>query len=1065
MAHLISGKYEVISQIGKGGMGVVYQVRHRTLETVLALKVLPAELAEDADLVRRFHQEARVMAQLRHPNIVHVLDVDRDGDTHYFVMEYVEGKSLSQYLRERGVLPVPEVFEISRQVAQALDYAHSHQPPVVHRDIKPANILIEGRSGRAVVTDFGIAKVLGATERTRTGLVMGTLRYCAPEQILQDKELDGRADIYALGLLMYEMAAGRPFFAETDERALLGQVLQRPGENIPTFHSSVPPEFAALVTRAIARDRERRYSRAGELLRDIEAHLAEEPATAPTEILQDTLPSGQEKTRPEKKEIPADRQSRAAEERERGARPDPSYPQETTGRQERTSTPIYLTILRKGDTHIIDLASVDPLIPRSETRVEKGFLDEICAEMERVATLYASGRSRGVRLSEGKEAGGLLGELQGLGRLIFSHLLTQPARERLKNVAPCDLYLRLDDQLVQVPWELCFDGKDFLATKFRIGRQVITQYAGQRSDLSSPSPKDKLKMLIIADPTESLPGVTEEVEQLCTLLTGLPSVEVTLLGGRGVRKLPLLSLLGEADIVHFAGHSVFNTQDPRDSGWLLHEGALTASEISKLDRPPLLVFSNSCQAGTTTGWQGRVRYEGEAFGLGSAFLLAGVRSFIGTFWPVHDEESLFFATALYRGLISGQTLGGALLQARIETGNEKGWESLTWASYMLYGDPSFQLLGSTRGSLQRKSRVEISPASAAPPASKERSAPTASERPPLIKGGPAETFAQRTKAEHLERPVQKSRGEPTKALAQDKPRLRFRMWFSLSFGAFLLVLAGGLFFPRQEPKPPIDSAAKAPVSKPLPKEVAEAPPRIAVLDFDSKAGGSADLPKFCADSIFTKLARSGKFVLVEREKISTILQEQSFGHSGAVDTTSAARLGELLGAEYIVTGSIENLGKGSRTFRGYGVTTVETTYSAGIVVKVIDTTSGVVLYSDSGSSSRTTKGSNYLSPGGVSYRTLLDEALQRLATGASRSLETAVSTGRQARSQITLAVDSDPSGADIELDGSFIANTPVTLLVREGTYLIRISRQGYQTWEKSVKVVEGVTVKAMLERE
>jgi hypothetical protein len=362
---------------------------------------------------------------------------------------------------------------------------------------------------------------------------------------------------------------------------------------------------------------------------------------------------------------------------------------------------IRLTILRQGDTHIVDLAAVDPLIPRSETRVEKGFLDDICAEMERVAVLYAYDRPRGaqgMQTSAGNTEEGLLAELQGLGRLIFSHLLTQPAREQLKNAASCDLYLRLDDQLVQVPWELCFDGTDFLATKFRVGRQVITQYTGLRSESVSFSPREKLKILIVADPTESLPGVTEEVEQLCSLLDEVRSVEVTLLGGRGVKKIPLLSLLSRTDVVHFAGHSVFNAQDPRDSGWLLHEGVLTASEISKLDRPPLLVFSNSCQAGTTTRWQEKVRYEGEAFGLGSAFLLAGVRSFIGTFWPVHDAESLFFATAFYRSLVSGQTLGSALLQARIETVNERGWDSLTWGSYMLYGDPAAKLLEPALGS-------------------------------------------------------------------------------------------------------------------------------------------------------------------------------------------------------------------------------------------------------------------------------------------------------------------------------------------------------------------------------
>jgi serine/threonine protein kinase len=281
----ISGKYEVIGQVGRGGMGIVYKVRHRTLETILALKVLPEEFAEDSEVVQRFYQEARVMAQLSYPNIVRVLDIDKDGNTPYFVMEYIEGKNLSQVLRERGPLPLVEVLALSRQVAWALDYAHSHEPPVIHRDVKPENILIEERSGRAVVTDFGIAKVLGAGGKTRTGLMLGTLLYCAPEQVLQHEKLDGRADIYSLGLVMYEMVARRPFFAGLDERALLGRVLYGPEENVPTFAESVAPEFVALVTRAIARDPERRYQQAADLLRDIEACLEQLAQTTPTVYL------------------------------------------------------------------------------------------------------------------------------------------------------------------------------------------------------------------------------------------------------------------------------------------------------------------------------------------------------------------------------------------------------------------------------------------------------------------------------------------------------------------------------------------------------------------------------------------------------------------------------------------------------------------------------------------------------------------------------------------------------------------------------------------------------------
>jgi serine/threonine protein kinase/TolB-like protein len=317
MDQIIAGKYKVLSQIGRGGMGTVYQVRHLTLDTTCALKVLPTELATDTDLVSRFHQEARVMAQLSHPHIVRVSDVDRDGDTHFLVMDYIAGESLSQYLRKHGALPLPEVVAIARQVAQALEYAHSHQPPVIHRDIKPSNILLEEGSGRAMVTDFGIAKVLGTMERTHTGLMLGTLRYCAPEQILQDKDLDGRVDLYALGLVIYEMAAGHPFFTETDEPALLGRVLYGPEENVPIFTNPVPPEFSALVTRAIARGREHRYPRVAELLRDIEACKILPSATSPTERRGAPLPPRREEDRGAEKEQ------------------EPAFPGQAQGRQEK----------------------------------------------------------------------------------------------------------------------------------------------------------------------------------------------------------------------------------------------------------------------------------------------------------------------------------------------------------------------------------------------------------------------------------------------------------------------------------------------------------------------------------------------------------------------------------------------------------------------------------------------------------------------------------------------------------------------------------------------------------
>ena len=210
-----------------------------------------------------------------HPNIVRVLDIDRDEELnlHYFVMEYIQGKTLRQYLQEKGPLPLPEVLEIAHQIAKALAYAHNHTPPVIHRDIKPANIMIEDGSARVVVMDFGIArelKELDESEITRPGVVVGTLKYCSPEQI-RHEPLSGSADIYALGMVMYEAYTGAHLFADLEEHAVIGKVLYDPEEHEPSFAQPTPPAFVALVTNAIAKSRDYRYSRVEDFLRDLEA--------------------------------------------------------------------------------------------------------------------------------------------------------------------------------------------------------------------------------------------------------------------------------------------------------------------------------------------------------------------------------------------------------------------------------------------------------------------------------------------------------------------------------------------------------------------------------------------------------------------------------------------------------------------------------------------------------------------------------------------------------------------------------------------------------------------------
>ena len=333
---------------------------------------------------------------------------------------------------------------------------------------------------------------------------------------------------------------------------------------------------------------------------------------------------------------------------------------------------IHLTLLRHGDTITVDLAETGTLIPRSETQVDDAFLSDLTAEMERAALSPAGDRRAA---------------LARIGSIVFSHLLTEPARHRLRDARDADLYLRLDERLVHVPWELCHDGAEFLVAKMRVGRQVITGRAIPPARTARVV-QDRLRVLLIGDPTETLPQAAAEVERLCGLLDGLSGAQVTLLAGRTVRRVPLLAALQAHDVVHFAGHSHYDAEVPSRSGWKLGDGVLTASDLGRLHPPPLLVFSNSCEAAAGAPWE--ATYAGQVFGLGSAFLLAGVHNYVGTFWVVHDAASLDFATTCYRTLAAGGRLGDALQAARTAVAAGHGPTGMTWASYVHYGDPAMR---------------------------------------------------------------------------------------------------------------------------------------------------------------------------------------------------------------------------------------------------------------------------------------------------------------------------------------------------------------------------------------
>ena len=276
---LSSPKFEVLSEIGHGGMGYVYRARHVTLDTVMAVKVLNPAFASNEELTVRFEREARVMARLTHDNIVRVFDIDSHEGVRFIVMECVEGTNLGDLIKSRRTFEVAEALSIAGQVASALAYAHGRGGGVIHRDIKPANIILENDTGRAVVTDFGIAKLMDATELTQAAGFMGTLRYSAPEQI-RGEGIDGRVDVHGLGLVLYEMLVGRSPHANLTATQMVARLLA-PEEAPLEFPANVPPEVQSLIRKATARDREQRFPTASAMLTEIRNLQQLHPAPAP----------------------------------------------------------------------------------------------------------------------------------------------------------------------------------------------------------------------------------------------------------------------------------------------------------------------------------------------------------------------------------------------------------------------------------------------------------------------------------------------------------------------------------------------------------------------------------------------------------------------------------------------------------------------------------------------------------------------------------------------------------------------------------------------------------------
>ena len=261
------GKYRILARLGRGGTANVYKAYQPSLDRYVAVKVLHPHLAEDEDFIRRLEREASAVARLRHPNIVQVHDFDHTGDLYYIVMEFIEGPSLRDELQARSfsdkLFTLPEVARIFGALGSAIDYAH--RQGMVHHDLKPANILLTPQ-GQTVLTDFGIAKIVGGTSQTLTGAVFGTPKYMSPEQG-QSQRGDECSDIYSLGIILFEMLTGQVPFDDDTPYTILTRHINEPLPLPSSLKADLPPEVEQVVLKAAAKSPDDRYQSARELAR------------------------------------------------------------------------------------------------------------------------------------------------------------------------------------------------------------------------------------------------------------------------------------------------------------------------------------------------------------------------------------------------------------------------------------------------------------------------------------------------------------------------------------------------------------------------------------------------------------------------------------------------------------------------------------------------------------------------------------------------------------------------------------------------------------------------------
>ncbi|HNT35368.1 MAG TPA: protein kinase, partial [bacterium] len=579
------------SEIGRGGMGVVYKARQISLQRTVAIKRIPESCSADADSLGRFKREALATARLNHPGIVQIYDYcDVDGES-FYVMEYLEPKewtSLQKILDEEILLESNRALMLCRGILSGLKVAH--EAGLVHRDIKPANIMVN-KSGEVRILDFGIAICAEMTRLTMDQCTpSGTLYYMSPEQGAGG-DIDGRTDIYALGTMLYQMLAGVLPFRAQDPMALLRMRSDTDAAPLRKANPDVSEDVESIVMKALARDPAQRYATAQEMADDIELFLKKQPF-----MVSDV-------TRDEPKSQECDEDAEV-------------FILEINVEESR---------LRVGyGTQGKEIPTVSRYDHAQVTEKEMAEWSAKCFSIIYEANKTSSPNPK------------YLAELKSLSQSMYERLLPLSVKTALQATSAKQMLLRLDDKAIQIPWELLWDGKEFLCLRFRCGRMVSTFKAV--FDQPARTVGDTTRFLILSNPKGDLKASTEECRILKDQIAGFSHVNVRVRNAR-ISVNQTREDIRDADIVHYSGHARYDTLNPEGSGWLLNDGVFGATNVRQLQGGhstlPILVFANACRSATfdandTKSAPGRV------FSLANAFLLAGVQNYIGTFSEVLD---------------------------------------------------------------------------------------------------------------------------------------------------------------------------------------------------------------------------------------------------------------------------------------------------------------------------------------------------------------------------------------------------------------------------------------------